>query len=758
MDIRAGGHGERERIVVELTRRAEFRIEEKERGLVVSIKGVAFDGYTRKLPEGALFRVEGIEGDAGRIRIKIGFRADVESKEGFMDEPFRIVIDLLKKRGEKKTMRDESIETGEDRKGVVAEQASTEGFLREPVSMEYVPRLEPGTKITTGKDRGVEFNDGWRWIYRKKVHKRAALSEDMVVELKSLAGGIVDEKGLEGLEAALAGTGNAEGLGELRKRYSGTTTAALVRFVQAYIYERKGFYPEAIAHYRMAVEEVVAEENDTLLREALFREGLARFLQAKFSDSIGPLKRAYGMGHSKAGGYLASVYLIRGEAGRAWRIFSKLQRTGHSLTIMGIADLSMGAGRYRHARLLYRKLFNKYSESEEIGAFFMLRMADAYRAEGNMAQARRLYTRIKDGFKDEAMVMGMLGLAELSSIEGGTESLAMARSLYRAVISHDYLATEYAYTALAELEARLGSYQRAILYLEEMTQRYPTGEHRYRAYELRGYIVHKWIESLFRKKDYHMIARIYRIYEREIPFGLKAHTYLAAGRAFMELSLYREAIEALKNAVKMSRQDISQEALVLIGFSYMKLDELSRAQRVIEGFLESYPDSRLKDRALRVLAMVYHARGEDKGLASMTSRDPDVLLLKASSLYRLRRYSEAESILDEVAVVISKNGGKEERLAHIYITLGDIAFTEGSYKRGIERYMKAKGLSKWLSQEDIAWIDLRLADGYKRLGYYEAMQSFAEELNNSDGGQDIFEEFVDLILDDGVERWKETLH
>ncbi len=756
MDIRAGGHGERERIVVELTQRAEFRVEEREGGLVVSIKGVAFDGYTRKLPEGALFRVEGMEGDAGGVRIKIGFRADVELKEGFMDEPFRIVIDLLKKRGEEKTMRDESTETGEDNKGV-AEQTSTEGFLREPVSMDYVPQLESGTKMTTGKDRGVEFNDGWRWIYRKKVHKRVVLSEDMAVELKGLAGGMVDEKGLKEFEAALVGTGIAEGLGELKKRYS-TTTAALVRFVQAYIYERKGFYPEAIAHYRMAVEEAVAQENDTLLREALFREGLASFLQTKFSDSIGPLKRAYGMGHLKAGGYLASVYLIRGEAGRAWRIFSKLQGIGHSLTILGIADLSMGAGRYRHARLLYGRLFNKYSESEEIGAFLMLRMADAYRAEGNMAQARQLYTRIKDGFKDEAMVMGMLGLAELLSIKGGTESLAMARSLYRAVISHDYLATEYAYTAVAELEARLGSYQRAILYLEEMTQRYPTGEHRYRAYELRGYIVHKWIESLFKKKDYHMIARIYRIYEREIPFGLKAHTYLAAGRAFMELSLYREAIEALKNAVKMSKQDISQEALVLIGFSYMKLDELSRAQRVIEGFLESYPDSRLKDRAMKVLAMVYHARGEDKGLASITSRDPDVLLLKASSLYRLHRYSEAESILDEVAVIISKNGGKEERLAHIYITLGDIAFTEGSYKRGIERYTRAKELSKWLSEDDIAWIDLRLADGYKRLGYYEAMESFVEELNNGRREDDIFEEFVDLILDDEVERWKETLH
>ena len=758
VDIRAGGHGEFERVVVELSQRAEFHIEKEGRGLVVSIKdGDEFKDYRRKLPEGALFRVEKIEGNGSWLKIKIALRADVEVKESSMDEPFRIVIDLTKKGKARRTMKKEKLHSLSTKKET-SEKPSRDIPPQKAISIDDIPLLPSGMKITSGRDRGVEFNDGWRWIYRKEVQKRLALVEDTAVELEKLVEAELSEEELKELKAALEGMHNAEGLVALKEKYRGTAIAPVVRFVQAYIYERKGFYPEAIAHYRLAAEEIKGEQEKTLLRETLFREGLVMFLQARFADSIEPLKKAYAMGHRRAGGYLANVLLIRGEVAKAWRIFSKLKSPEHSLTIMGIADLSMGAGRYRHARLLYRKLFNRYPDNEEISAFFILRLADTYRLEANRSQSIRLYTNIKDEYKDEARVMGMMGLAEALADKGDKKSLIAAENIYRAIISYDYLATEYAYTAIAEVEARLGRYQRAILYLEEMTQRYPTGEFKYRAYNMRGYIVHRWIDSLFKKNDYHMIARIYRIYEKEIPFGLKAPTYLAAGRAFMELSLYREAIEALKNAVKMGKQDISQEALVLIGFSYMKLDELSRAQRVIEGFLESYPESRLKDRALRVLAMVYHAKGEHKELASIKSKDPDVLLLKASSLYNLRRYSEAERIFDQVAVVYSKTKGKEKKLAHIYITMGDMAFMDGSYRAGIERYIKAKSLSRWLSKEDIAWIDLRLAEGYKKLGHYEAMHSFVEELKDTAGEDGIIEEFVDLLLDEGVERWKETLH
>ncbi len=742
VDIRAGSYQRFERLVVELSQRVEFRIERRERALVLIIDDTP-GNYQKRLPEGAFFRVDAIRAGAGKTTITIGLKEDVEIREGHREEPFRIVIDLIKKRGVKKTMNRENMSEP-------SEKTSTE-----PLSVDTIELLPSDLKVTTGKDRGVEFNDGWRWIYRKEIHRRLALLEDMTVELRGLAEG-VDEEELKTLKTAIQKFhGGGEELTLLWKKYRGTPVASLVRFVQGYIYERKGFYPEATAHYRMAVDDA-GSANRALLREALFREGLVMFLQARFADSAGPLKRAYAMGHKRAGAYLANVFLIRGEAGRAWKVFSGLGHTGHSLAIMGVADMSMGAGRYRHARLLYRRLFNRYTDRAELSAFFTLRMADTYMLEADTTQAMRLYTRIKDEFKDDARVMGIMGLAELLAKRGDKKSLTQAEGLYRAVISHDYMATEYAYTAIAEIEAKLGKYQRAVLYLQEMTQRYPTGEFRYRAYNLRGYIVHRWIESLSEKKDYHTIARIYRVYEKEIPFGLKAQTYLSAGRAFVKLSLYRDAIDALKNAVKMGKQDISQDALVLVGFSYMKLDELSKAQRVIEGFLKSYPESRLRDRALRVLAMVYYSKGEYEKLASMNTEDPDILFLKASSLYALKRYTDAERILNQLVVVFSQTKGREEKLAHIYIILGDVAFMSSDYRTGIEHYVRAKRLSRWLSKEDIAWIDLRLAEGYRRLGHHEAIQPLIEELKDTE--DNILEEFVDLLLDEGVEKWKETLH
>lgn len=737
--VRTGEHSDFHRVVIELSKRAEFDIKSDNRRLSVRLKSIDASGKIDAVQKTGLIGFEGITplaDESGTPLTSLDFiiSKDFSLKKTVKNSPFRIIIDI----------------TPADLKQSEAEaKAKAEKKAADKKKAEVFPTEKPDPDAVT-------FNDGWRWIYRKHLlsvfksefHQDNALKaealraelgltgleiKDLVKEADALAeelkkdGDPADAAVLEKITTFLSDEKKAHELEEyIKSKESGL--GSLARFLIGNHYEKRVFLPEASGYYSR----VLLEKEEGALRGIVFfQKARLLFLEGKFEEAKEGFEKALESGYMNAGPWLANTLLIKGEFEPAWELYSK--NTGSRdlssldpITALSLADMNVIKGNYEDARGIYETLRKRYSRDEFLAAYFETKKGDVLVAEGRKFEAVRHYSKAKERLKGEAWALAAISLADALSKNTDTESLEKAEKLYHSVVEGGHLSSEIAVINLVSAHASLNKYEEGLRLIEAFPVEYPTSPLRPDVLALKGKLVYKWIDWLSKEGDSAGIVMIEAKYGSSIPFGKRGESYIKIAKAYMDAGLPSEAISTLDGAIKLGNDKIGEEAMVLLAKIYLSQKDTNAVDRALEAIKASYPKGAYSAELSLIALRNSFLKGEYRGVAgSNTADDPEALLLKAAALAELKKHAEAESVYEKASVLLKKKG-EDERLREVEMKIADLNFRLERYKKAIDYYRRASfGLGE---TEDRAWAFYRMAQAYSRMKNENEKKEVLKEL------------------------------
>ncbi|HAO93684.1 MAG TPA: hypothetical protein DCR11_07355 [Deltaproteobacteria bacterium] len=607
------------------------------------------------------------------------------------------------------------------------------------------------------------FNDGWRWVYRKKVTTMLKDRDDTLVdrvvakglgidsalkgEIVSLALDRVNGLKLKGAahDAELLGaiiyfydTGEGPGaLEEALRSVKGREYAGIGEFLLADYNERKGFHPEASGYYSRLSK---GPSDSFITIAARFRRARLYFFEGKYAEARELFKSLMVSGNKDSALWLANTCLVKGESDYAIRLYKEnrgLVEGADLITQMSVADMYALNNEFESARAAYTALKAKFPKDEFIEAFFALKIGDTYLFEEKFEEAESVYMKTKARYNGEPWAMASLAIADLYNLSGEREMIDKAIRLYGIVAGGGYLGSEITYFSLISAGIKAGRFIDTVEHLKKFPQMYPTSPLRIDLPRLYGSLVYRWIDALYKDNDYQGVLNKHYEYGVNVPFGKKGETNLKSGRAALALGLYSEAAGLLDAAIKVGGETVIQESTVSLGRVYIAQNDPEAVERLIKSFLAKYPKTRLKEDAERLLFEAAFIKGDFNAvLASKAVLDaPALLLKKASALRHIERHREAVEFYTK-AVSDLRAVGNANLLPEAYSGLADSYFSLARYKEAIGAYKSALALDG-LSDQDRSWALYRIARGYGKLNVNGEKESALKELggiNNDIGG------------------------
>lgn len=744
--IRIGPHNEYHRFVVELTGSAAYKV--KRAGSVVTIEmaRVAAEYPPGTMPATDYVRVKGLEkamdGAINIARLEVAVVEGAVVKQTNWDEPFRIVLDVYPV----------------DPLKAPAKSAQKEA--PKPAEPDKKPKAAPDEVVRAGV-KTVTFNNGWRWVYRKKVMGRLLQeeledeslrnrvyaselglktdgkdellkkTEELIGLMKTSGGGAGD---LPVLEAAYRFFDEEEDPSDLEAALRHNPESRFKRlgqFLLAGYYEMQGFVPEAHGYYSL----ILRGKSDAFVRSAAsFQRGRLLFSEARYGNARKAFEEAGKKGFPGASLWLASTLMIKGELDQAWDIFSKVKMTEDMdrVSLLSLGDIYMVKGRFDSARDVFERLRSLDAGDELTSAFFSLKAADTYLAEGRKAEAEDFYTKSKEKLNGEGWALAALSLAD--SLSSGTDRVALARAepLYRKVADGHFLGSEAAHVSLIDTLARLGKYREAMAEVESFQKEFNTSVYRADIQLISGRLVAGWIESLYNGSDYAGVVQVAALYGSMVPFGKKADSSLKTGKSFVALGLYTDAIESLDSASKMGNKSVAEEAMMELGRVYLRQRDAAATVRLYKAFAARFPKSRYTDEVNGILLKTAFLGKEYREAAvSRDNGQPDAIVLKARAMVKIDDHEHAAELFMKAARLFEGRGDMNGA-AGAWIGLADSKFALGDYKSALEWYKKASTELKDGGQ-DKSWTLYRIAECYSRLDVKDAGNDAVKDLKGRGG-------------------------
>ncbi|MBI5810475.1 MAG: hypothetical protein HZB21_04715 [Deltaproteobacteria bacterium] len=778
VSVRAGAHRDFHRFVVELSRPVEYTVERIGVEVTLRMKGVDMKKPLRETPSTGLFRVKGavtLAGEKGApaTGIKIAVKKGSSVKDSTRKNPYRIVLDVYPAKtgsagNASKTVVSHKIEeTSADKsmgQGPPRGEAAGAASRREPSTAV----VKDGRKEVNG--RGVaDFNifDGWRWEYRRKIigllkddlEKGGAVPADILRQELGIASSGKKTIVMDGaaMAAVLKDSGEPEkaallngivrffdedkdpaSLEDLLRTHQGRTYETLGWFLLASYYERNGFNSEAGGYYARIIS---SGSKSPVYMAAIFCKARLLFFDGKYEEAKKWFQKPLDAGFKGADMWLANTLFIKGETADAWRLYSVKPPEAHetldSVTLLSLADINLQMGNFNAAQRLYGALLLRHQDSAFISAYLGLRSSDVSLAEGRREDAAKAYFRIKEGAEGEGLALASLSLADLLAGNNDHASLKKAEKYYRDVAEGGGVGSEFALLDSASIGARLGRYEEALSALDSFIYKYTTSRLRMDAGALKGRVISRWLSALYEKGDYYGTVNLYYRHGLAIPFGKKAETFLLAGKAFVALSLYGEAVGALNGAIKIGRDSVAEEAYVSLASAYLGQRDADAVERLVKAFKARYPQSAHNETIDGILIRALYMKGDYKPVAASPAKDPETAMLKASALYRLRSYKDALAAYEKVLTSMARRAGTGADASggtvttDVYLGIGDSAFMSGDYEKAVHGFKAAVKEMKDAPDgraDDRAWALYRIVQSCGRLGKADEKRAALKEL------------------------------
>ncbi|MBI5453126.1 MAG: tetratricopeptide repeat protein [Deltaproteobacteria bacterium] len=617
-------------------------------------------------------------------------------------------------------------------------------------------------RLPSDESSPVAFNDGWRWVYRKKVVTMLKDREDTLVDrvvarglgmdsvskdeiikealnrvngLK-LKGGAHDAGLLNAIIYFYDTDADPSALEEAMRTRKDGGYSKIGEFLLADHNERKGFHPEASGYYSKLSK---GPADSFITIAARFRKARLNFFEGKFAEAKTLFKSLMDAGDRDSALWLANTCLVKGEYDYAVRLYKEnrgLVEGADLITQMSVADMYALNKEYENARGAYAALKAKFQKEEFIEAFFAIKIGDTYLLEGKFEEAESIYMKTKARYNGEPWAMSSLAIADLYNLSDDKEMLEKALRLYGIVAGGGYLGSEITYFSLISTGIKTGRFDETVEHLKKFPQMYPTSPLRIDLPRLYGSLVYRWIDTLYREGDYQGVLNKFYEYGVNVPFGKKGDTNLKAGRAAFALGLYSEAAGLLDTAIKVGGETVIQEASVSLGRVYVAQSDPEAVERLIRAFLAKYPKTRLKEDAERLLFEAAFINGDFSAVASSRAvlDTAELVLKKASALRHIGRLREAIEFYTKATASLSASGNVI--LAEAYTGLGDAYFGLERYKEAIDAYKSALA-QEGLADQERSWALYRMVQGYEKLKMHGEKEAVLKELggiNNEVGG------------------------
>lgn len=756
LSLRTGVHKDFHRIVIELSGKVGFKINRDGSTVSLQMRGTDSKYPLKTLPSTVLFEIKGLssstdaEGPFASLDVSVNDGARL--KQSVLEAPFRIILDVYPEKENKR----------------LPKKAANEAVIEKKPSAEKRPEAKALSNPDTAAERVVTFNDGWRWVYRKKATvllREQVLNEpalrfsvfrntlglkgadrnEIVKEAAPLIhvlneGGYTgDAKALQGIVDFFEKEKDPAALDSLLRGTPGNAFNGLGQFLLGSYYERIDFIPEADGYYSR----VIREGKDEYLRSvALFSRGRLLFFGGKLVEAKVLFKKASEAGYKNAELWLADTLIIKGEFDAAWSIYGKNNDIPlellDSVTLLSMGDMDISKGSFDTAREIFELLRSRHSKNEFLATFFALKAGDAYLAEGRRDEAVRTYTKVKEKLdSNEGWAIASLSLADAVALEGGKDLLLKAEKIYKMVANGDYKGSELAFLSLISARIGLEKYEEAMADAGRFRERFPTSNYRPDLQALEGAIVVKWIDDLYDKGDFQGVARVHSKYGSDVPFGKKAETFYKAGRAYFSLGLTGEAVNNLDKAAKMGGDVVAEKAMLELGRVYLSQKDTESTERLMDAFTARFPKSAHTEEFKRILLKKSFMKQDyEKVVSAITEpHDTEAMMLKANSLVRLNRHREAIPLFEKAARVFNENRDKPH-LVGACMGIADSSYSVGRYPDAIEAYKKAIESMEGDKGQDRSWALYRMAQGYSKLRKNDEKKQALRELKgqNSEFG------------------------
>ncbi|MBI2413255.1 MAG: hypothetical protein HYV24_08610 [Deltaproteobacteria bacterium] len=620
-----------------------------------------------------------------------------------------------------------------------------------------------GLRLPSDESSPVAFNDGWRWVYRKKIMSMLKDREDTLVDrvmarelgIDSVSKGEIVKEALNRVnELKLKGAAGKAGLlssilyfydteadpsalEETLRDIKDKDYTRIGEFLLADHNERKGFHPEASGYYSKLSK---GPADSFITTAARFRKARLYFFDGKFAEAKTLFKSLMEAGNRDSALWLANTCLVKGESDYSIKLYKEnrgLIDGADLITQMSVADMYALNKEYESARAAYTALKMRFPKDELIEAFFALKIGDTYLLEEKFEEAESLYMKTKARYNGEAWAMSSLAIADLYNMSADQETLEKALRLYGIVAGGRYLGSEITYFRLISTGIKTGRFDETVEHLKKFPQMYPTSPLRIDLPRLYGALVYRWIDTLYKEGDYQGVLNKHYEYGVNVPFGKKGDTYLKVGRSAFGLGLYSEAAGILDNAIKVGGETVIQESSISLGRVYIAQSDPASVERLIRAFLTKYPKTRFKEDADKLLFEAAFLKGDYSSVAASKAvlDTPALLLKKASALGHTGRHREAVEFYAKAAGLLS-DSGDPKLLPGAYAGLADSLFSLARYKEAVEAYKWALA-QEGLNDQDRSWALYRMAQGYGKLrmdGEKEAVLKELGGINNEVGG------------------------
>ena len=606
------------------------------------------------------------------------------------------------------------------------------------------PKVEGFSSLVLNYE-GLNFNDAWRWEYRKEIiimlkddleslntieadTLKAPLgllsegTEPLAIEADALAkalkkmGKVGDAAVLDAIVQVFKKDGGRVALEVALRRNPSASLKRLGWFFIARRLEAVGLYPEALGYYSRI--EALGEQA-AVRPSATFSKARLNFIMGAYEDAKVGFEKSVSDGFKGSDRWLANTLFIKGETRKALELYKTLPEVSpediNPIMLMGIGDIKVAAKDYTGALEDYERLQRRYGDTELLGAYFMIKKGDVYRARGEVASAVELYTLVRDTYEGtEARAVAMLSLAGVLAHSGESASVIEAEEIYRQIARGDSIGAVFADLNMVSTEAALGSYETALTSLDRFKFKYTTHPLRKYASSLKGEILHNWLVELYKASDHYGIAKAVARHGTNVPFGKKAETYLRVGHAYKALGLYPDAVRALGISAKIGGRRIAEEAMLALGRTHLAARNHGSAELVARNFLRRFPKSRQRGEISRMLADVAYMKGDYKAYVDFGTKSGYENLKMARSLEKLKRYKEALKVYKKVAYAL-KDTKDIEGFKNAYIGAADTSFMLSRYTGAIGYYKMLLKLIEKDGNGDTSWALFRITQSYSKL-------------------------------------------
>ncbi|MBI5642867.1 MAG: tetratricopeptide repeat protein [Deltaproteobacteria bacterium] len=608
-------------------------------------------------------------------------------------------------------------------------------------------------RLTLDSSNPTTFNDGWRWVYRKKVMQLLKDKDDSIkarvlreeLGLNSESKEDIIKEGLD-LVSALKIKGESSkaevlsaliyffsdekdpaGLESKLRLHRNTGYEQAGEFILGSYYEAKGFYPEASGHYSRLSK---GEDKRFVTAAAKFMRARHYFFDSKLKEAKELFKASWEAGFSDSAMWLANTCLIKGEFDYAAELYGKNTKPNDdidAITLLSMGDLFNLKGEFDKARLAFGNLKARYPKDNLLDAFFSLKIGDTFLREGKIAEAENAYTKVKVRFSGEPWAMASLSIADLYAAAQEPESLKKSIRTYKEIAEGGYIGSEITYFSLITTYIKTGNFEEALARMKSFAALYPTSPMRADLPRIQGTLVYKWMDALYNGGDFYGVIKLNAEYGAVIPFGKKAETYLKAGTAAYSLGLFSEAAGNLDNAIKSGGEKVVQEATITLSKVYLSQNDPEAAERLLSAFTSRYPKNPHNAEAGRMFFETAFMKGDYKKVvdSKVIADDPEFTIKKAIAFSKLGRHKESIPHYEKAAAMFNAQGDTA-RLSDAYIGEADADFAIGRYSEAIDAYRKA--LSFDGGKIDRSWPLYRIAQSYSKLNKEDEKEKTLEEL------------------------------